>query len=83
MNIDNRLIQKDLRKDWLLEIENERRQGNGLNIFGSYEELKDFNDNDSNGDLIDLKNDFELIESTKIINDYLNLNKKTMLSSVK
>ena len=83
LNIDNRLIQKDLRKDWLLEIENERRQGNGLNIFGSYEELKDFNDNDSNGDLIDLKNDFELIESTKIINDYLNLNKKTMLSSVK
>ena len=42
-----------------------------------------FNDNDSNSDLIDLKNDFELIESTKIINDYLNLNKKTMLSSVK
>ena len=83
LNIDNRLIQKDLRKDWLLEIENERRQGNGLNIFGSYEELKDFNDNDSNSDLIDLKNDFELIESTKIINDYLNLNKKTMLSSVK
>ena len=83
LNIDNRLIQKDLRKDWLLEIENERRQGNGLNIFGSYEELKDFNDNDSNSDLIDLKNDFELIESTKIINDYLNLNKKTMLTSVK
>ena len=83
LNIDNRLIQKDLRKDWLLEIENERRQGNGLNIFGSYEELKDFNDNDSNSNLIDLKNDFELIESTKIINDYLNLNKKTMLSSVK
>ncbi|MAR94829.1 MAG: peptidase [Gammaproteobacteria bacterium] len=87
LNIDNRIIQKDLRKDWLLEIENERRQANGLNVFGSYEELKDFNDNDDfNNNPIDLKNDFELIESTKIINDFLNLNLareiNTMLSSV-
>ncbi len=83
LNIDNRIIQKDLRKDWLLEIENERRQANGLNIFESYEELKDFNDDDGfNNNPIDLESDFELIESTKIINDYLNFDKKTMLSSV-
>ena len=84
LNIDNRIIQKDLRKEWLLEIENDRRKANGLNIFVSYEELKDFNDDDDyNNNPIDLKNDFELIESTKIINDYLNLDKKTMLSSVR
>jgi len=85
LNIENRKIQKELRKDWLLEIENERREANGLNIFASYKEMEDSNDDeeDFNENLIDLKNDYQLLESTKIINDFINLSKKTMLSSTK
>ena len=85
LNIENRETQKELRKDWLLEIENERREANGLNIFASYKEMEDFNDDeeDFNENLIDLKNDYQLLESTKIINDFINLSKKTMLSSTK
>ena len=85
LNIENRETQKELRKDWLLEIENERRKANGLNIFASYKEMEDFNDDeeDFNENLIDLKNDYQLLESTKIINDFINLSKKTMLSSTK
>ena len=85
LNIENRETQKELRKDWLLEIENKRRKANGLNIFASYKEMEDFNDEeeDFNENLIDLKNDYQLLESTKIINDFINLSKKTMLSSTK
>ena len=85
LNIENRETQKELRKDWLLEIENERREANGLNIFASYKEMEDSNDDeeDFNENLIDLKNDYQLLESTKIINDFINLSKKTMLSSTK
>ena len=85
LNIENRETQKELRKDWLLEIENERREAHGQNIFASYKEMEDFNDNeeDFNENLIDLKNDYELLESTKIINDFINLSKDTMLSSTK
>ncbi len=85
LNIENRKTQKELRKDWLLEIENERREAHGQNIFASYKEMEDFNDNeeDFNENLIDLKNDYQLLESTKIINDFINLSKKTMLSSTK
>ena len=85
LNIENRKTQKELRKDWLLEIENERREANGLNIFASYKEMEDSNDDeeDFNENLIDLKNDYQLLESTKIINDFINLSKKTMLSSTK
>ena len=85
LNIENRETQKELRKDWLLEIENERREANGLNIFASYKEMEDSNEDeeDINENLIDLKNDYQLLESTKIINDFINLSKKTMLSSTK
>ena len=85
LNIEDRQTQKELRKDWLLEIENERREANGLKIFTSYKEMEDFNDDEENfnENLIDLKNDYELLESTKIINDFINLSKDTMLSSSK
>ena len=85
LNIENRQTQKELRKNWLLEIENKRREANGLKIFTSYKEMEDFNDDEENfnENLIDLKNDYELLESTKIINDFINLSKKTMLSSTK
>ena len=47
--------------------------------------MEDFNydEEDFNENLIDLKNDYQLLESTKIINDFINLSKKTMLSSTK
>ena len=39
LNLNERKIQKELRKDWLLQIENERRQKVGLAIYSSYEEM--------------------------------------------
>ena len=84
LNINNRKIQKKLRKNWLLEIENERRSAIGLNVFNSFEEMENFKDDENSLDQnsINLKDDYLLIESTKIINDFLNLSKKKMLSSV-
>ena len=68
----------------MLEIENERRSGLGLNVFLTYSEMEEFNDNedDFNNNMINLKNDYQLIESTNIINDYLNLDKKLLASKV-
>ena len=84
LNINERTIQKELRKSWLLEIENERRSGIGLDIFNSFEEMENFKDNKDSLDqnFINLEDDYLLIESTKIINDFLNFSKKKMLSSV-
>ena len=67
----------------MLEIENKRRSGLGLAIYSSYQALEDSEDEellDRNN--IDLENDFLLIESTKIITDYLDLNKKIVLTEV-
>ena len=85
LNINNRKTQKELRKDWLLEIENERRSGLGLNVFLTYSEMEEFNDNedDFNNNMINLKNDYQLIESTNIINDFLNIKNKNIFSLVK
>ena len=85
LNINDRKTQKELRRDWLLEIENERRSGLGLNVFLTYSEMEEFNDNDDNfnNNMINLKNDYQLIESTNIINDFLNLENKNILSLVK
>ena len=84
LNINKRTIQKELRRSWLLDIENERRSEIGLDIFNSFEEMENFKDDkDSlNQNSINLEDDYLLIESTKIINDFLNFSKKKMLSSV-
>ena len=84
LNINERTIQKELRKSWLLEIENERRSEIGLDVFNSFEEMENFKDNKDSLDQnsINLQDDYLLIESTKIINDFLNFSKKKMLSSV-
>ena len=84
LNINERTIQKELRKSWLLEIENERRSEIGLDIFNSFEEMENFKDNKDSLDQnsINLEDDYLLIESTKIINDFLNFSKKKMLSSL-
>ena len=85
LNINNRKTQKELRRDWLLEIENERRSGLGLNVFLTYSEMEEFNDNDDNfnNNMINLKNDYQLIESTNIINDFLDIENKNIFSLVK
>ena len=84
LNINERTIQKELRKSWLLEIENERRSEIGLDVFNSFEEMENFKDDKDSLDQnsINLNDDYLLIESTKIINDFLNFSKKKMLSSV-
>ena len=82
LNIEDRELQKNLRKDWLLKIENERRLASNLDIFLSYDELEEYNEQENeDNNSINLKNDYQLIESTNIMNDFLNLN-KTILSSV-
>tara|TARA_B100000941_G_scaffold112234_1_gene78801 strand:+ start:129 stop:2171 length:2043 start_codon:yes stop_codon:yes gene_type:complete len=84
LNINKRTIQKELRKSWLLEIENERRSEIGLDVFNSFEEMENFKDDTDSleQNSINLEDDYLLIESTKIINDFLNFSKKKMLSSM-
>ena len=84
LNLEDRKIQKELRKDWLLQIENERRIKVGLKEFASYKEMEDYNDTDNSFEnKINLKDDYQLIESTNIINDFLEFEKEIILSSVK
>ena len=84
LNLEDRKIQKELRKDWLLSIENERRLKVGLEEFISYKEMEDFNESDTSiEDNINLIDDYQLIESTNIINDFIDLEKEIILSSVK
>jgi pyoverdine/dityrosine biosynthesis protein Dit1 len=66
-----------------LQIENKRREGLGLETFVNYEDLNESNKKNENANNdIDFKRDYLLIESTNIINDYLNLNKKILVSKV-
>ena len=84
LNLEDRKIQKELRKDWLLGIENERRLKVGLEEFISYKEMEDFNESDTSiENNINLIDDYQLIESTNIINDFIDLEKQIILSSVK
>ena len=84
LNLEDRKIQKELRKDWLLGIENERRLKVGLEEFISYKEMEDFNESDTSiENNINLIDDYQLIESTNIINDFIDLEKEIILSSLK
>ena len=84
LNLEDRKTQKELRKDWLLRIENERRLKVGLEEFISYKEMEDFNESDTSiENNINLIDDYQLIESTNIINDFIDLEKEIILSSVK
>jgi len=84
LNLEDRKTQKELRKDWLLSIENERRLKVGLEEFISYKEMEDFNESDTSiENNINLIDDYQLIESTNIINDFVDLEKEIILSSIK
>ena len=66
-----------------MRIENNRRKGLGLDTFLTYEDLNESNKKNENANNdIDFERDYLLIESTNIINDYLNLNKKLLISKV-
>ena len=83
LNLEARKSEKEARKDWLLQIENKRREGLGLEIFSTYEDLDENNkENENTNNDIDFKRDYLLIESTNIINDYLNLDNKLLASKV-
>ena len=84
LNLEDRKTQKELRKDWILSIENERRLKVGLEEFISYKEMEDFNESDTSiENNINLIDDYQLIESTNIINDFIDLEKEIILSSLK
>ena len=52
--------------------------------FISYKEMEDFNESDTSlENNINLIDDYQLIESTNIINDFIDLEKEIILSSVK
>ena len=83
LNLDIRRSEMESRKEWLLQIENKRREGLGLKTFVNYEDLSANNKIDENiNNDIDFKKDYLLIESANIVNDYLNLNKKILVSKV-
>ena len=83
LNLDIRRSEMEARKEWLLQIENKRREGLGLKTFVNYEDLSANNKIDENiNNDIDFKKDYLLIESANIVNDYLNLNKKILVSKV-
>tara|TARA_B100002019_G_scaffold79317_1_gene68491 strand:+ start:2228 stop:4297 length:2070 start_codon:yes stop_codon:yes gene_type:complete len=83
LNLDIRRSEMEARKEWLLQIENKRREGLGLKTFVNYEDLSANNKIDENiNNDIDFKKDYLLIESANIVDDYLNLNKKILVSKV-
>ena len=85
LKIQDRKNQKSLRKNWLLEIENRRRNSLGFDEFASYEDLESFNKENGdevNANRIDFENDFQLMESAKIVNDYLGLKQEKIITMV-
>ena len=84
LNFEERKIQKELRKSWLLEIENNRRVAIGLETFESFKEMEDYNDSEDDfSNSIDLESDYQLIESTNIMKDFLEFETSIILTSAK
>ena len=66
----------------MFKIENDRRIKIGLPEFLSYQEMEDFNDTENSyTNDINLEDDYHLIESTNIINDYIEFEKKIILTA--
>ena len=79
LNIKQRKIDKEERKEWLLQVENTRRSLLGIDTFNNYEELENFRDEIDQG-IINLENDHLLNESTKIMKDFINYEKMFLIS---
>ena len=85
LNLINRKIEKEERQSWALEIENKRRASLNLETFGSYKDMKDYNDAKEAEDSeknpeIDVDNDYLLNEGMQILSDYTIFNQNIFLS---
>ena len=79
LNIKQRKIDKEERKEWLLQVENTRRSLLGIDTFNNYEELENYRD-EIDQSIINLENDHLLNESTKIMKDFINYEKMFLIS---
>ena len=83
LNIDKRKQEKSERKNWILNVENERRENTGLDIFKEYSDMEDFNkEKDKKDEDIDVENDYLLQETANIIADYIYLNDKFLITKL-
>lgn len=82
LNLDDRKIQKELRENWILDNENNRRKNLGLELFVSKEEYDNYMDKAVSDAEIKLETDFVLNESMNILIDYINFDNKTYLAEV-
>ena len=85
LNLANRIIEKEERQLWALDIENKRRASLNLEIFGSYRDMEDYNDtkeveDGEKGFEIDIDDDYLLNEGAEILSDYMLFNQNTFLS---
>ena len=85
LNIKKREQEKYDRQAWSLNTENKRRSSLNLDIFNSYQELKDFNENNENAEKdididIDIEKDYLLKEGAQILYDYMFLSKNNLIS---
>jgi len=83
LNIDKRKQEKSERKNWMLNVENERRENTGLDVFKEYSDMEDFNkEKDKRDEDIDVENDYLLQETANIIADYIYLNDKFLITKL-
>ena len=83
LNINNRKLEKEERKDWILNNENNRREDLGLEVFVDYSAMEEFDKQKKEEDIdIDLENDYLLEEATNIIADYIYLNQNLIISKL-
>ena len=83
LNINNRKLEKEERKDWILSNENNRRENLGLEVFADYSSMEEFDKQKKEEDVdIDLENDYLLEEATNIIADYIYLNQNLIISKL-
>ena len=79
LNIKQRKIDREKRKEWLLQAENTRRSLLGIDTFNNYEELENFRD-EIDQSIINLENDHLLNESAKIMKDFINYEQMFLIS---
>ena len=79
LNIKQRKIDREKRKEWLLQAENTRRSLLGIDTFNNYEELENFRD-EVDQSIINLENDHLLNESAKIMKDFINYEQMFLIS---
>jgi len=85
LNLTNRIVEKEERQLWALDLENKRRVSLNLKIFDSYKAMEDYNDsketaeNEEDFD-INIEDDYLLNEGAQILSDYILLDHNAYLS---